>query len=82
MTLSAKRRRKRGNPYDPSVVHDRRAQDLLRNAQVVEDVVECPYDRTARIEVTRSTRHDPLFLPVWWTTITVAPVALLIRSHP
>lgn len=60
MSMTAKRRRK-GKPYNPGTVHDRRAQDLLRNAQVVADVVECPYDRMARIEVTRSTRHDPLF---------------------
>lgn len=58
MATAAKRRRK-GKPHDPSVVHDRRAQDLLRNAQVAPVVVDDPYDGSS-IKVFRSTRHDPL----------------------
>lgn len=40
--------------------HDRRAADLLRNAQVAPVVVDDPYERGAKITVLRSLRDDPL----------------------
>lgn len=41
-------------------VHDRQAQDLLRNAEVAPVVVDDPFDSLAKIAVVRSTRDDPL----------------------
>lgn len=54
--------RARRRPYCPNkpTAHDRRAMDLLRNAQVAPLEVVDPYDSTARIIVMRSTRNDPL----------------------
>lgn len=57
MTRTAIRRRKK-QPYNP--VHDRRAQDLLRNAQVTPVEVDDPYEDGGKIVVLRSTRDDPL----------------------
>ena len=57
--------RRRGKPYNPAAanVHERKAQDLLRNAQVAADEVDDPYavEPGDKIVVLRSTRHDPLF---------------------
>ncbi len=56
--------RRRGKPYDPAnPVHDRKAHDLLKNAQVAADEVDDPYaiNPGDKIVVLRSTRHDPLF---------------------
>lgn len=48
-------------PFDPSAkVHDRRATDLLRNAQVAPIEVDDPYAIGEKIVVMRSTRNDPL----------------------
>lgn len=45
----------------PSVaIHDRRASDLVRGAEVASIVVDDPYEPGAKIETTRSTRDDPL----------------------
>ena len=55
--------RRRGKPYDPAApVHDRRATDLLRNAQMAVDEVDDPYavNPGDKIVVLRSTRNDPL----------------------
>jgi hypothetical protein len=55
--------RRKGKPYDPNVkVHDRRAHDLLRNAQVTIDEVDDPLALNPgdKIVVLRSTRNDPL----------------------
>lgn len=53
---------KRRQPYDPSKpVHDRRATDLVRGAQVAPIEVECPIERNGTtLVVMRSTRDDPL----------------------
>lgn len=53
-------RTRRRQPYDPSKVHDRRATDLLRNAQVAVIEIDDPYERGAKIVAIRSTRNDPL----------------------
>jgi hypothetical protein len=53
-------RTKRQKPYDPSKAHDRRAMDLLRNAQVAPLEVDDPYEVGGKILVMRSTRDDPL----------------------
>jgi hypothetical protein len=53
-------RAKRRKPYDPSKVHDRRATDLLRNAQVAVIEIDDPYESGAKITAIRSTRNDPL----------------------
>jgi hypothetical protein len=56
--------RRKGKPNDlRDVVHDRKAQDLLRNAQVAADEVDDPYaiNPGEKIVVLRNTRHDPLF---------------------
>lgn len=55
--------RRKGKPYNPAnPVHDRRAQDLLRNAQVSIDEVDDPLALNPgdKIVVLRSTRNDPL----------------------
>lgn len=59
MTETTVRRRK-GKPYHP--IHDRRAQDLLRNAQVAPIEVDDPMglEPGDKIMVLRSTRNDPL----------------------
>jgi hypothetical protein len=53
-------RTKRQKPYDPNKPHDRRAIDLLRNAQVAPLEVDDPYELGGKILVMRSTRDDPL----------------------
>lgn len=55
--------RRKGKPFNPaSPVHDRRAQDLLRNAQVGAIEVDDPMglEPGDKIAVLRSTRDDPL----------------------
>jgi hypothetical protein len=55
--------RRKGKPYNPaSPVHDRRSQDLLRNAQVGTIEVDDPMalEPGDKIVVLRSTRDDPL----------------------
>lgn len=52
-------RRKR-IPYDPGKIHDRRATDLLRNAQVAPIEIDDPFEPGAKIIAMRSTRNDPL----------------------
>lgn len=46
-------------PYDPAA-HDRRATDLLRNAQVAPLEVDDPMEAGGKLIVMRSTRDDPL----------------------
>lgn len=57
-------RRRKGKPYDPSTVHDRKSTDLLRNAMVTPVMVDDPYPGLdgsySKIIVMRSTRNDPL----------------------
>ena len=55
-------RAKRKKPYNPAKVHDRRAQDLLRNAQVAAVEVDDPMglDPGDKIVTLRSIRNDPL----------------------
>jgi len=50
---------KKRQPYDPAA-HDRRATDLLRNAQVAPIEVDDPMELGAKLIVIRSTRDDPL----------------------
>lgn len=50
----------RGNSMHAEKIHDRQAQDLLRNAEVAPIVVQDPYDHLGKIQVFRSTRDDPL----------------------
>lgn len=54
--------RRRGKPYDPAKVHDRRSQDLLRCAQVGVIEVDDPMglEPGDKIAVVRSIRNDPL----------------------
>lgn len=52
-------RTKRRQPYDPNV-HDRRATDLLRNAQVAPIEIDDPLELGGKLLVMRSTRDDPL----------------------
>jgi hypothetical protein len=54
--------RRRGKPYDPAKAHDRRATDLLRNAEVAPIEVDDPLalEPGEKIVVTRSVRDDPL----------------------
>jgi hypothetical protein len=40
--------------------YDRRATDLLRNAQVAPAIVDDPLEPGAKLVVLRSLRHDPL----------------------
>jgi hypothetical protein len=49
----------RGGKPDPTP-HDRRATDLLRNAQVAPVIVDDPYSRGDKIAVVRSLRDDIL----------------------
>ena len=59
--MTATTRRRKGKPYNPSApVHDRRATDLLRNAQVAVIEIDDPYEPGAKIVAIRSTRDDPL----------------------
>ena len=69
--------RRKGKPWNPALAEyqqkqeeaaeakrrDRKARDLLRNAQVAADEVEDPHGINPgdKIVVLRSTRHDPLF---------------------
>jgi hypothetical protein len=53
-------RTRRRAPYDPSKAHDRRATDLLRNAQVSPIEVDDPLEIGGKLIVMRSTRNDPL----------------------
>jgi hypothetical protein len=53
-------RPKRTKPNDLKTIHDRRATDLLRNAQVAIIEIEDPYEAGAKIIAIRSTRGDPL----------------------
>lgn len=63
-----RRRRRKAKPFNPNqtkqekAYHDRRAIDLLRNAQVAVAEVDDPYaiNPGDKIVVLRSTRHDPL----------------------
>jgi hypothetical protein len=60
---SMARARRKGKPYNPAEkVHDRRSQDLLKNARVAIDEVDDPYaiNPGDKIVVLRSTRNDPL----------------------
>lgn len=52
-------RRKR-QPYNPAKVHDRRATDFVRGAQVSPIEVDDPMELGAKLMVMRSTRNDPL----------------------
>lgn len=45
---------------DQQLAHDRRATDLLRNAQVAPLDVDDPFEAGAKITVMRSVRRDPL----------------------
>jgi hypothetical protein len=56
------RTRRKGKPYNPAAVHDRRSQDLLRGAQVGALEVDDPMglEPGDKIVVLRSTRDDPL----------------------
>lgn len=58
MGQTASPRRRKKQPYHP--VHDRRAQDLLRNARVAVAEVDDPYEQGAKIIAMRSVRKDPL----------------------
>lgn len=52
---------KRRQPYDPSkLVHDRRATDLVRGAQVAPIEVDDPLEAGGKLYVMRSSRNDPL----------------------
>lgn len=55
-------RAKRKKPYDPSTVHDRRAQDLPHNAEVAAVEIDDPLalEPGERIVTLRSIRSDPL----------------------
>jgi hypothetical protein len=55
-------RARRKKPNDPAKAHDRRARDLLRNAEVATVEVDNPLalDPGDKIVVLRSTRNDPL----------------------
>jgi hypothetical protein len=55
-------RAKRKKPYNPGKVHDRRARDLLRNAEVAAVEVDDPMglDPGDKIVTLRSIRNDPL----------------------
>jgi hypothetical protein len=55
-------RPKKYQPHDPSKVHDRRSNDLLRNAEVAAIEVTDPYavEPGDKIVVMRSIRNDPL----------------------
>ena len=54
-------RAKRYQPFNPNKVHDRRSNDLLRNAEVAAIEVDCPIEQNgATLVVMRSIRNDPL----------------------
>jgi hypothetical protein len=55
-------RAKRKKPYNPAKVHDRRSQDLLRNAEVAAIEVDDPLglEPGDKIVTLRSIRNDPL----------------------
>lgn len=55
-------RAKRKKPYNPAKVHDRRARDLLRNAEVAGVEVDDPLglEPGEKIVTLRSIRNDPL----------------------
>jgi hypothetical protein len=55
-------RAKRNKPHNPAKVHDRRAHDLLRNAEVAAVEVDDPLglDPGDKIVTLRSIRNDPL----------------------
>jgi hypothetical protein len=55
-------RAKRKKPYNPAKVHDRRSQDLLRNAEVAAIEVDDPLGLQPgdKIVTLRSIRNDPL----------------------
>ena len=53
-------RARRRKPYDPATVHDRRSNDLLRNAEVAAVEVDDPLEPGDRIVTLRSIRNDPL----------------------
>ena len=55
-------RARRNKPYDPAKAHDRRAQDLLRNAEVASVEVDDPLglEPGEKIVALRSIRNDPL----------------------
>lgn len=59
MGRRTRRKQKITLPGDEKV-HDRKATDLLRNAQVAPLDVDDPYEPGAKIAVMRSTRRDPL----------------------
>jgi hypothetical protein len=52
------RRTRRGKPYNP--VHDRRATEFNRGAQVTPIEIDDPYAPGEKIIAMRSTRNDPL----------------------
>ena len=52
-------RRKR-TPFNPAKAHDRRTNDLVRNAQVSPIEVDDPMELGGKLIVMRSTRNDPL----------------------
>ncbi len=53
-------RRRKGKPFDPAKVHDRRSTDLVRGAEVAPIQVDDPYDPSDKITTVRSIRNDPL----------------------
>jgi hypothetical protein len=54
-------RAKRYEPFNPNKPHDRRSNDLLRNAEVAAIEVDCPIEQNgATLVVMRSIRNDPL----------------------
>lgn len=53
-------RNRRRQPFNPAKVHDRKATDLLRNAQVAPIEIDDPFEKGAKISAIRSTRNDPL----------------------
>jgi hypothetical protein len=55
-------RAKRRKPYNPAKVHDRRARDLLRNAEVAAVEIDDPLglEPGDKIVTLRSIRNDPL----------------------
>lgn len=52
--------RRKGKPYDPGKVHDRRSNDLVRNARTAAIEVDDPYEIGGKIVTLRSVRNDPL----------------------
>jgi hypothetical protein len=59
MTVTTRRRK--GKPYNPAAhVHDRRATEFVRGAQVTPIEIDDPYAAGEKIIAMRSTRNDPL----------------------